>query len=459
MASDAPTTPRKRTSASGDPPGLFRDSRTGIYGVRKTWNPGPGLKRIERTISLGTKAKAEALRAYPVALASLQMEAEGRREKPLTPAETVERWRALLATGTVDAEATYDDEIERRLGPVVDEDVDAEGFVVPVYEPKREADAVEFAGLVTGRRVTVDFFLDTFLDGKTLRYASRIRKAVRQLAEFLQARPGGNSIKDTTRRTASDFIAHLVKSEPSITTAKSKVSALSSYWDWLASRDDASENPWGGHKMPKRPGKTDVRPYTEAEMVTLLEGTTAQPMADFIRVGALTGMRRAEIGRLRVRDCAGGWFSVTRGKTENAIRRLPVHPDLAEIVARRSEGKAPEAFLFHDLPKSAGKGRERCEKMGERFTAYRREVGVDDRREDGRSRVDFHSFRRWFITEAVRHSGEPEWAVSEIVGHAIPKQSMTIETYYAGSLPETMKRIVEAVRLPSPKQPITEDDA
>ena len=83
-------------------------------------------------------------------------------------------------------------------------------------------------------------------------------------------------------------------------------------------------------------------------------------------------------------------------------------------------------------------------------------VGLDeclaaqvDLREDGRSRVDYHSFRRWFITEAVRHSGHPEWVVSEIVGHAIGKQSVTIGTYFGGSLDEKLVAVVESVTLPS----------
>jgi integrase len=251
------------------------------------------------------------------------------------------------------------------------------------------------------------------------------------------------------RRTASDFIAHLIKTERSVATAKSKQSALSSYWDWLVTRRDATENVWLGHKMPKRPGKTDVREFTKDEMVALLKGTDAQPMADFSRFGALTGMRESEIGRLRVRDCAGGWFSIQCGKTEAAKRRLPIHTHLTTIVERRSAGKDPGDFLFHDLPKSDGKGRGRHEKMGERFTAYRRSVGVIDVREDGRSRVDYHSFRRWFVTEAIRHSGHPDWVVSQIVGHSTGKQSVTIGTYFGGSLDEQLVAVVESVKLPS----------
>jgi integrase len=430
--------------AEGDPPGLVKDSRTGVYYVRRNFSRGPGLSPKQVVRSLKTKSKAQALKRYEAVAGRLRENVE--KERPRTLQEDIAWWRAQLATGDTGAEEAFDREIERLLGQPIDEDE----FGEPIYDPKREASALEFAGLVNGKRVPVDFLIDDFIASTpiSLRYVSRIKLAVRQLGEFLKDRPSGNNLRAVDRRTASDFIAHLLKVERSVTTAKSKQSALSSYWDWLVARRDVKENVWSGHRMPRRPSRADVREFTKDEMIALLKGTDAQPMADFIRVGALTGMRESEIGNLRVADCAGGWFVIHKGKTEAAKRRLPIHPDLVAIVDRRCAGKAPDDFLFHDLPKSAGKGRGRHEKMGERFTAYRRAVGVVDVREDGRSRIDFHSFRRWFITEAVRHSGHPEWVVAQIVGHAIGKQSVTIGTYFGGSLDEQLVSVVESVRLP-----------
>jgi integrase len=432
----------------GDPPGLVKDGRTGVYYVRRNFSPGPGQKPKQVVKSLGTKSKAEALRRFDIEAGKVRLKVE--KVRPRSLKEDVDYWRKQLATGTVDAEASYADEIEKRRGSQIGEDVDERGEAFPVFDPKREAQAVEFARLVDGRTVPVDFLVDDFLAANpvSMRYVSRIRLAVRQLAEFLRGRPRGNAITAVDRRTASDFIAHLVRTESSVTTAKSKRSALSSYWDWLVTREDAQENVWTGHRMPKTAGRADVREYTKDEMKALLKGPAGVAMADFIRVGALSGMRESEIGALRVRDCAGGWFAIQRGKTEAAKRRLPVHPDLKAIVDRRLAGKDADAFLFDDLPKSAGKGRGRHEKMGEKFTAYRRSVGVVDVREDGRSRIDFHSFRRWFITEAVRHSGHPEWVVSEIVGHAHGEKGMTIGTYFGGSLDERLEEVVKSVKLP-----------
>ncbi|WP_293676817.1 tyrosine-type recombinase/integrase [uncultured Phenylobacterium sp.] len=449
MPTDGYTGPRW-IKAAGDPPGLVKDGRTGMYYVRRNFSPGPGQIPKQVVRSLRTKSKAEALKRFDIEAGRVRAGIE--KVRPKTLKENVAYWQALRATGTTDADVAYDREIERRLGPVLGEVTDELGEVEPAYDPKREAEALEFAGLVNGTRIPVEYLVDDFIGASpvSLRYVSRIKLAVRQLGEFLRGRPAGNNLRAVDRRTASDFIAHLVKTERSVTTAKSKRSALSSYWDWLVTRRDAPENVWSGHKMPRQAGRADVREYTMDEMVALLRGTAEQPMADFIRVGALTGARESEIGALRVRDRVGGWLTIPKGKTEAAKRRLPIHSDLTDLVKRRSAGKRPDDYLFHDLPKSAGKGRGRHEKMGERYTAYRRSVGVVDVREDGRSRVDFHSFRRWFVTEAVRHSGHPEWVVSQIVGHATGKQSMTIGTYFGGSLDEQLVAVVESVRLPRP---------
>jgi hypothetical protein len=60
------------------------------------------------------------------------------------------------------------------------------------------------------------------------------------------------------------------------------------------------------------PTERRVRPFTDAEVATLLAGDADLEMADAIRVAALSGMRLDELYRLTVADCAGGWFDLRR---------------------------------------------------------------------------------------------------------------------------------------------------
>src|SRR5690606_2467267 len=93
----------------------------------------------------------------------------------------------------------------------------------------------------------------------------------------------------------------------------------------------------------------------------------------------LSGMRLEEICQLRVADCADGGFRVHFGKTVNARRTVPIHPDLVAIVARRTEGKPASAYLIDGLPDVPASRDSRSHPAAKAFTRYRRKVGVDER--------------------------------------------------------------------------------
>lgn len=231
-------------------------------------------------------------------------------------------------------------------------------------------------------------------------------------------------------------------------TANRKISAASAYWRWLVKRAVVEANPWEHQSLPKvtRNGRDDdKRPFTEAEVITLLSGPADPELADAMRVAALTGLRIEELYRLTLADCVGGWFMVRQAKTRAGIRRVPVHPDLVALVSRRCAGKPTGAFLFPE-PGAPKPGRERSMALSKRFGYYRKRLGVHDR-EDGRrqSRVDFHSWRRWFITQA-RRAGFDRAIVAAIVGHETG--NITDDVYSGGPSDAQKVACVEAVKLP-----------
>jgi integrase len=156
-------------------------------------------------------------------------------------------------------------------------------------------------------------------------------------------------------------------------------------------------------------------------------------------------MRIEEIYRLTVADCAGGWFRVRHAKTRAGVRRVPIHSALAAIVTRRCDGKPANAFLFHE-PGPKRDGRERSMALSKRFGRYRRTLGVHETADGARhSRVDFHSWRRWFVTTA-RNAGVDRAVVAAVVGHEVG--NLTDDTYSGGPGEKLLRACVEAVRLP-----------
>lgn len=270
-------------------------------------------------------------------------------------------------------------------------------------------------------------------------------------------------LPDITRKAAGRYVTEII--EPmDRSTAKKHMTALRGYWEYLIKRGHVTgkveDNPWLGQevsnnrrRVERGDGETE-RPFTEKELKTLLysdypEGMDVdhqQQIVDALRISALSGMRMAEVLTLWVEEVHDDVFDIQQGKTRSAARKVPIHPDLKEIVARRTEGKGPKSWLFHELAEERDPG----DTFGKRFNRYRKHLEVDDVRPGKRrSLVNFHSARRWFITQA-RHAEQPRETIKDVVGHvADKKKDITFGVYTQGASREQMRGCVEAVNLPT----------
>ena len=207
---------------------------------------------------------------------------------------------------------------------------------------------------------------------------------------------------------------------------------------------------WQGIKLaePSTPHDELERPFTDAEVRKLLTGPASPAMLDLMRIAALTGARLEAVVDLRAKDCADGLFVFKPQKREKATRAVAIHSALKDLVVRRLAGKSGSDDLFpeYPLPRSSTSQRERSFAASKEFTAYRRRVGVDEAVPgERRSLVNFHSWRRGFVTEAER-AGQPEHIIAVAVGHK--RAGVTLGRYSAGPLLEQVRACVEAVRLP-----------
>jgi integrase len=120
--------------------------------------------------------------------------------------------------------------------------------------------------------------------------------------------------------------------------------------DEAVRRGHVPENPWAGQRVGEGGDRGEVekeRPFTDAEMVTLLTAETDEGMADAMRLAALSGLRIGEMHQLRVSDIEGDGVFVRKGKNKNsAARWVPIHPDVAPILSRFAAGKKPDDFLL-----------------------------------------------------------------------------------------------------------------
>jgi len=424
---------------------LRKQGRT-WYAVMET--PRDCLKRVgKRRLlkSLGTRDQHVAIARRHAALAEFQKIFERARQPdaddPLI--EAAETWRKTFA-------AHETGEIPGSLSAAQDVFADETATIRRAFG--NEA-AATFVGIATGTGTPLLQHVDTWLaEGGakgplTAVTAAQYRVALEEFAAWAKAARIA-TVEGVTKAIAGRFVTEtFVTLGVHSQTANKKITGLSAYWKWMRKRVGITGEPWAGQLLSKASrrngGESPKRPFQEAEVLALIAGKPDVELADAIRVAALSGMRISEMYRLTVADCADGWFNVRQSKTEAGVRRVPIHLDLAAIVARRLDGKAPGGLLFHEAVRALP---THTMAVSQRFIRYRKRVGVHDSNEGVRgSRVDFHSWRRWFVTRA-RNAGIDRAVVAAVVGH---EAGNVTDDVYSRVGDTALRACVEAVRLPA----------
>jgi integrase len=253
------------------------------------------------------------------------------------------------------------------------------------------------------------------------------------LNAFLTWAGEGETIEDVGRKRAGEFVSHLLAptSRLSRQTAKRYLSSLSSFWKWLEARGFARDNPWTRHGVGKKPklGEAAKRTqWSDDALVKLLSGRYTRRYTDILhdlsKLALVTGARLDELCALKPEDVQkqqdGWWLTITAGKTEAAVRDVPVHESAAHVLERRL--KHAKSFLFDALIPS-GPDKKRSWNVSKAFGLYTRSLELGD------VRRNFHELRNTFI-EAMEAAEVPESTTKLIVGHA--RASMTYGRYSKG---------------------------
>ena len=315
--------------------------------------------------------------------------------------------------------------------------------------------AQTFGAIAFGASTPLTLHVDEWLTEPGKNGARRVARSVVAYRAIVvtfggwAAAEGVAGVEGVTKRLAGRYVSKLHADGLSGKRIAAVVSALSAYWGWMDRRGiyERDVNPWRGQSPQKTVSapKEDERAFTDAEVVALLTKAPDVVTRDLMRLAALTGARIEELCRLTVAMCAGSIFDLPGSKTAAAARRVPIHPALAVMVEERCQDKAPNDYLLHELG-NANKHGERGAAIGKRFGRWRQTAGVHDKVEgQRRSKVNFHSWRRWFITKALQ-ANQPTRLVSQVVGHQL--KGMTEGVYFGGDTIEALQACVEAVQLP-----------
>ena len=325
--------------------------------------------------------------------------------------------------------------------------------------------ASDFVQIALGTATPVSSMIDAWLAERPLKPRQKIdyRRAVLKFEGWLAATKQPGTLEHASRKVAGRYISEqFVTAGVNSKTANKDISCLSGYWKWLQKKGFVQEIIWREQSLPKlRAAKGEgKRPYTDQELKALLSGDAKPLLLDAMRMACFSGMRVDEIARIRVGDIQGDVIEIKQAKTGAGERIVPVHPELTGIIQRRTKGKQPGDFLFDELPTpEKGSAMERSQPIVKAFVYYRRKLKVDDRVEGARqSRVDFHSFRRWFAAKArdalnAGAVGFSAWTLAEVMGHQRDDMplGMTMSRYAGDDSLAAKRACVEAVKLPPVK--------
>lgn len=325
----------------------------------------------------------------------------------------------------------------------------------PVYTPEAIEEARTFRSVAAGKATPIALYHADFMKQLTIKDRSKLDepRALSLLLDWMRANGIYPSIENVTSQVARQFVKNLQASTDLAWASKAKyLGRLKVYWAWLKDEEFAKENPFYDQTVKKQLAEADAeeeRPYTDTEVQKLFMGEPLEgrAMLDVMAVAALSGARLDAVISLKVGETDEGLFRFKKQKKEKGDRDIPIHPDLYEIVNRRAEGKGPNDDLFEEWPGPKPPSvKPRSSYFSKRFTFYSKKIGVrDEVKGKRRSLVNFHSFRRWFITK-MEHAAVPGDLISSIVGHA--RGSLTLDRYSSGPQLQAALEAISKVKLP-----------
>jgi len=216
-------------------------------------------------------------------------------------------------------------------------------------------------------------------------------------------------------------------------TMARKLSALRGYWKYLQSIEEAPDElepfarlniSMSGGRVKREDKRQPFEPRDVVKLLVAARKADDTELADLIDLDRWTGMRIEEACSLRTEDAKLSakipHFTINAGKTDAAIREVPIHPKLLPLVIRLVEDST-DGWLLSEQPEN--KYGDRSNALGKRFGRLKTELGFGDN-------YVFHSIRKTVSTQ-FENAGTLENVAADILGH--DKPTMTYGLYSGGT--------------------------
>jgi integrase len=327
-----------------------------------------------------------------------------------------------------------EDAAERRYGISADGHPDM---------PQGEVDAIRLShSVLAGAKVTLlsDAVTRYLRETKPRVTAATLNAKERQISAFQKWMEYDVDVRSITRLQAGRYLSEeLLTRDAAVKTTRGELSSLSALWAYLEVGGEVDSNVWfrlsGRVKESTRGTGAKRRSWTADELLSLLtqleEGDVLVPLA---ALGAYTGCRINELAELKLTDVDDDAWRVTSGKSDAAVRYVPLTPTIRPLVARLKKAST-DKYLFPGLL-SGGTDNRRSHMVSKRFGASIRRLGFAD------PALTFHSLRNTLI-QNLEEAGAVQSTVQLVVGHA--RSSITYGGYSKGISQEKLQQAVAQV--------------
>ena len=228
-------------------------------------------------------------------------------------------------------------------------------------------------------------------------------------------------VEEVTRKVAQEWIDQYAASEEiAVQTSKNRIGRLAPAWTRAIVAEKLEVNPWK-HVEPKGTAKRRPRgSWTLAQFDKLLK--VARPwLRDILIVGTYTGIRISALSNLlwsdiewpEASDKGFGWINIREEINKTEAYRIPVHPKLHEVLARRLLHRS----LEHDRVICGAHGRPTSRSIT--ATSIRRACARAKLPEPGSPNHRMRrTFGRWAVHGHLTGEPVPIYTVSRWLGHA-----------------------------------------
>lgn len=289
-------------------------------------------------------------------------------------------------------------------------------------------------------RKLADIYLLQHESKRKLTTLSKLNKGVELFLEFLDRKDV--KLSQVNRTMVTNFIDYASK-ERATQTVRHYVANLGMLFDYASARyHDAPQahlNPFRNHKLDTTQSES-YQPFTNAELKLLLDSLEGE-LHDLAMMALYSGARLEELASLQVSniiDIEGiKCLDIKEGKNKNAIRVIPIHSKIIDIVNRLVKSNH-SGYLFYRASISDRSDGKKSFWYSQAFTRARIKILG----KNTKNKV-FHSFRHNFSTELDRKD-VPEIRANQILGHEKGK-SISYQVYSAGAEIKELKRLLERI--------------